>query len=118
MPAYKVKLIVNRYDRHMGLSKDVIGTALHTEIYHLIPADYDAIQKALMEGKPMARLPASFGKSVAALVDRLARFVRAAAQEQFAFRVAFAVLADVVLKKITFRGCCPISAIKEHIQND
>ena len=71
VPAYKVKLIVNRYDRHMGLSKDVIGTALHTEIYHLMPADYDAIQKALMDGKPMAP-SSSFGKSVAALVDRLA----------------------------------------------
>jgi hypothetical protein len=36
-----------------------------------MPADYDAIQKALMEGKPLA--PATnFGKSVTALVDRLA----------------------------------------------
>lgn len=69
--AYKIKLIVNRYDRHTGLSKDVIGTALHTEIYHLMPADYEAIQKALMEGKPMA--PTSgFGKSVAGLVERMA----------------------------------------------
>ena len=50
---WKVRLIVNRYDRHVGLSKDVIGTALHTDIFHLMPADYDAIQKALMEGKPL-----------------------------------------------------------------
>ena len=71
IPSYKIKLIVNRYDRHMGLSKDVIGTALHTEIYHLMPADYEAIQKALMEGKPMSP-SSSFGKSVAALVDRMA----------------------------------------------
>jgi len=71
VPSYKIKLIVNRYDRHTGLSKDVIGTALHTEIYHLMPADYEAIQKALMEGKPMT--PSSnFGKSVAALVERIA----------------------------------------------
>lgn len=68
---HKVRLIVNRYDRHMGLSKDVIGTALHTEIYHLLPADYDAIQKALMEGKPLGAAT-SFGKGVATLVDRLA----------------------------------------------
>ncbi len=67
---HKVRLIVNRYDRHMGLGKDVIGTALHTEIYHLIPADYEPIQKALMEGKPLS--PSSnFGKSVSVLVDRL-----------------------------------------------
>jgi pilus assembly protein CpaE len=68
---YKLRLIVNRYDRHTGLSKDVIGTALHTDIFHIMPSDYDAIQKSLMEGKPMG--PAtSFGKSVIGLVDRLA----------------------------------------------
>ena len=67
---WKIRLIVNRYDRHVGLGKDVIGTALHTDIYHLMPADYDAIQKALMEGKPLAG-NTTFGKSVAALVDRL-----------------------------------------------
>lgn len=68
---FKVRLIVNRYDRHTGLSKDVIGTALHTDIFHIIPPDYEAIQKSLMEGKPLG--PAtSFGKSVLGLVDRLA----------------------------------------------
>jgi len=71
VPRYKVRLIVNRYDRHVGLSKDVIGTALHTEIFHLMPADYDAIQKALMEGKPLASTT-GFGKSVIGLVERLA----------------------------------------------
>jgi len=68
---YKVRLIVNRYDRHAGLSKDVIGTALHTDIYHIMPTDYEAIQKALMEGKPLAPTT-NFGKSVLTLVDRLA----------------------------------------------
>jgi len=67
---WKIRLIVNRYDRHVGLNKDVIGTALHTDIYHLVPADYDAVQKALMEGKPLAA-NTNFGKSVAGLVDRL-----------------------------------------------
>jgi septum formation inhibitor-activating ATPase MinD len=63
-------LIVNRYDRHTGLSKDVIGTALHTEIFHILPADYEAIQKSLMEGKPLAP-NTSFGKSMIGLVERL-----------------------------------------------
>jgi pilus assembly protein CpaE len=68
---FKLRLIVNRYDRHTGLSKDVIGTALHTDIFHIMPTDYEAIQKSLMEGKPLG--PAtSFGKSVIGLVDRLA----------------------------------------------
>jgi len=68
---HKLRLIVNRYDRHTGLSKDVIGTALHTDIFHILPSDYEAIQKSLMEGKPMG-MATSFGKSVIALVDRLA----------------------------------------------
>ncbi|HYL37244.1 MAG TPA: AAA family ATPase [Bryobacteraceae bacterium] len=68
--ANKVRLIVNRYDRHTGMSRDVIGTALHTEIFHLMPADNDAIQKALMDGKPIAQ-STNFGKSVGMLVDRL-----------------------------------------------
>jgi pilus assembly protein CpaE len=71
IPRYKLRLIVNRYDRHTGLSKDVIGTALHTEIFHILPADYEAIQKSLMEGKPLAA-NTSFGKSMISLVDRLA----------------------------------------------
>ena len=68
---FKVRLIVNRYDRHVGLSKDVIGTALHTDVFHLLPADYEAIQRSLMDGKP---LPATtnFGKGILDLVDRLA----------------------------------------------
>ena len=70
IPRYKLRLIVNRYDRHTGLSKDVIGTALHTEIFHILPADYDAIQKSLMEGKPLAA-NTSFGKSMVGLVERL-----------------------------------------------
>jgi len=72
VPRYKLRLIVNRYDRHTGLSKDVIGTALHTEIFHILPADYDAIQKSLMEGKPLLSPNTSFGKSMIGLADRLA----------------------------------------------
>ena len=68
---WKVRLIVNRYDRHVGLSKDVIGTALHTDIFHIMPSDYEAIQKSLMEGKPLPPTT-NFGKSVVGLVDRLA----------------------------------------------
>jgi pilus assembly protein CpaE len=68
---FKLRLIVNRYDRHTGLSKDVIGAALHIDIFHIMPSDYEAIQRSLMEGKPLG--PATnFGKSVIGLVDRLA----------------------------------------------
>ncbi len=67
----KLRLVINRYYRNVGLSQEAIETALHTDVFHIVPSDYDAIQKALMEGKP---IPAStsFGKSLVALADRLA----------------------------------------------
>jgi pilus assembly protein CpaE len=67
---WKVRLVVNRYHRDVGLNKDVIGTALHTEVFESLPSDYDAVQKSLMEGKPV---PAntSLGKSFTQLADRL-----------------------------------------------
>lgn len=67
---WKVRLVVNRYQREVGLSRDVIGTALHTEVFESVPSDYDAVQKALMEGRPVS--PGStFGKSLSQLAQRL-----------------------------------------------
>jgi pilus assembly protein CpaE len=67
----KIRLVINRYNREVGLSREMIETALHTDIFHLIPSDYEAVQKALIEGK---QIPpgSSFGKSLIALADRLA----------------------------------------------
>lgn len=67
---WKMRLIVNRYHRDVGLSREVIGTALHTEVFDILPSDYEAVQKSMMEGKPT---PAStaFGKSMMQLADRL-----------------------------------------------
>ncbi|MSV35402.1 MAG: response regulator [Bryobacterales bacterium] len=67
---WKVRLVVNRYLRDVGLSREVIGTALHTEVFETLPSDYEGVQKALMDGKP---IPASstFGKGIVQLVDRL-----------------------------------------------
>jgi pilus assembly protein CpaE len=67
---WKIKLLVNRYQRDIGLSREVIGTALHTEVFDSIPSDYESVQKALMEGKPVpANTP--FGKSLTHVVERL-----------------------------------------------
>lgn len=67
---WKTRLVVNRYQRDVGLNRDVIGTALHTEVFETIPSDYEAVQAALMEGKPV---PSStpFGKGVAQLAERI-----------------------------------------------
>jgi hypothetical protein len=48
----------------------VIGTALHTEVFDSIPSDYESVQRALMEGKPVpANTP--FGKSLTTVIERL-----------------------------------------------
>ena len=67
---WKIKLLVNRYQRDIGLSREVIGTALHTEVFDAIPSDYEAVQKSLMEGKPVPANTA-FGKSLTQVVERL-----------------------------------------------
>ncbi len=67
---WKIRLIVNRYMRDVGLSREVIATALHTEVYDIFPSDYEAVQKSLMDGKP-APSSTMFGKSIMQLADRL-----------------------------------------------
>ena len=66
---WKIRLLVNRYQRDVGLSREVIGTALHTEVFDILPSDYDAVQKSLMEGKA-APPNTPFGKAIAQLADR------------------------------------------------
>ncbi len=68
---WKTRVVVNRYDRESGVEQEVIGQALDTDLYHMVPADYDGIQKALMEGKPI-QSGTAFGKALSALGDRLA----------------------------------------------
>ncbi len=67
----KVRLVVNRYSRDVGLSTDAISTALHTDVFAVIPSDYEAVQKALVEGKPV-NSSSAFGKHLSKLARRLA----------------------------------------------
>jgi pilus assembly protein CpaE len=67
----KVRLIINRYQPDVGLNQEAIETALHIDVHYVIPSDYDAVQKALVEGKPVAPNSA-FGKSLIALADSVA----------------------------------------------
>lgn len=66
----KIKLVVNRYARDLGLSKEVIGTALNIDVHATLPSDYDAIQRSLLEGKQIAP-NSNFAKGVAELADSL-----------------------------------------------
>ena len=67
---WKVRIIVNRYQRDVGLNKDVIGTALHTEVFESLPSDYTSVQKALIEGKPVLS-STPLGKGFEQLAARL-----------------------------------------------
>lgn len=65
-----IRLIVNRYNKEFGLGREVIETALHCDVYHLLPADYENVHRALIEGKQVS--PGSaLGKGMAQLGDRL-----------------------------------------------
>lgn len=66
----RLRLVVNRYSKEHGLSREVIETALHTGIFHTIPSDYENVQRALIEGKPVSS-STDFGKSLARLGDLL-----------------------------------------------
>lgn len=67
----KIRLVVNRFSKEVGLNKEMIETALRTDVFHVLPSDYEAVQRALMEGKPVPS-NSSLGKSLATLAERLA----------------------------------------------
>jgi pilus assembly protein CpaE len=66
----KVRVVVNRFNKEVGLNEEVIAAALHTEITQVIPSDYDSVQKALVDGRP---LPSSgpVGRSLLQLASTL-----------------------------------------------
>ncbi|MEZ5351753.1 MAG: AAA family ATPase [Bryobacteraceae bacterium] len=66
----RIRLVVNRYNPDVGLNQEAIETALRNKVFRIIPSDYESVQRALMEGKPIS--PSSgFGKSLAALANQL-----------------------------------------------
>lgn len=66
----KVHVVVNRFSKDFGLSQEVIEAALHTEVYHLIPSDYETINRSLVEGRAVPSTTAA-GRSIEALVEKL-----------------------------------------------
>ncbi len=67
---HKTKLIINRFNKDAGLNKEMIEMALHTEVHHLVPSDYENVQRALLDGKVIPSTTA-FGKSLLALSQGL-----------------------------------------------
>lgn len=66
----KVKVVVNRYLKDAGLNNDHIHKALDAEVCTVVPFDYDAVQKSLMESKPIGT-GSSAGKALTALADKV-----------------------------------------------
>lgn len=71
IPRIKVKLVVNRFNRDVGLSQDMIEMALRTEVFQIIPSDYESVQRSLLDGKPV-QSSTTFGKSLISLAEKLA----------------------------------------------
>lgn len=66
----RIKLIINRFNRDVGLTKEMIETALQSDIYQLIPSDYESVQRALLDGKSI-QPSSTIGKTIGQMADRI-----------------------------------------------
>ena len=69
----KVKLVVNRYQKESGLMSENFREAFSTEVFQIVPADNDAVQRSLMDGKPI-QSASHIGKSLTAMANNLVGF--------------------------------------------
>ena len=66
-----LRVVVNRYTPSTGFKLSEVSTALRLPVYADLANDYEGVQSALLEGRPVA--PEScLGVGVAALADRIA----------------------------------------------
>jgi len=66
----KVRIVVNRFSRDIGLSREVIATALNTDAFEVVPSDYETIQKSLFDGRPVAS-STGVGKAIGQIAEKL-----------------------------------------------
>ena len=69
----RVKLVINRHVKDVGLHLERIPKACNAEVFQVLPNEPDAVQRSLLDGKPIAANSA-IGKSLAAMSDRLLEF--------------------------------------------
>jgi Flp pilus assembly CpaE family ATPase len=67
----RLLLIMNRYTPSAGLKRDEVETALKLAPYALLANEYDLIQQAVLEGRPLGAA-SRFARGVHALAERLA----------------------------------------------
>lgn len=70
IPRQKIQLIINRFNRDVGLSKEMIETALQSDIYQVINSDYEGVQRALLDGKPIVS-STQIGKQIAQVAAKI-----------------------------------------------
>jgi pilus assembly protein CpaE len=66
----RLRLVVNRYSPATGLKRDEVQAALKLDSYALLANEYEIVQQAVLEGRPVAE-GTRFDRGVRALVGRL-----------------------------------------------
>ncbi len=66
----RLKLVVNRFRKNVGLGVEQVAQALGLEVFHVLPSNYEVVYKALLEGKPAAA-GNPYGAAVAELAAKL-----------------------------------------------
>lgn len=67
----KIRLVINRFRKEIGLQKELVEAALHLEVFHVISNAAEDVQHAVVEGKSVpVNSPA--GKGFLQLAEKLA----------------------------------------------
>lgn len=69
----RVKLVINRHVKDIGLHLERIPKACNAEVFQVIPSEPESVQRSLLDGKPIAA-NSVIGKNLAAMSDRLLEF--------------------------------------------
>jgi pilus assembly protein CpaE len=77
----KVKLIVNRYNTEIGLNQDAIESALHFDVFQVVPNDTDSVESALVAAEPVSP-SGNIGKSLLQLAEKIAPRKQAAPEQK------------------------------------
>ena len=80
----RLSLVINRYTPSMGLKRDEVETALKLAPYALLPNEYDVVQQAVLEGRPVAA-GTRLARAVHAIAERLTGAEQPAAKKPSLF---------------------------------
>jgi len=67
----KIRLVINRFRKEIGLQKDLVEAALHLEVFHVVPNAPEDVQAAVVEGK-FVPVSSPAGKGFLQLAEKLA----------------------------------------------